>query len=268
MDFPLDLSSRIEHRIDHELFYDDSDQLSLLGMSPHASMTQSISETTGLPSPSDTSERTTRAAPPAPPAPSAATEALDAQLLDTSASVSLPLPASHTSELASSTSDTPELSTDKSEDGQFLSQGTSDAGALVSRPPFEAVRIRALTSGPGPFVGLHHRVPIDLACAQSFARVRAKNEPSSLDLLFLGACGRPRRAPAIVPTHSLRPPTILGTGYNAPSSAGARSHVLRCCAYARILHVQLGSRASSIINTNHYTFVGLVRYIDACRYQP
>jgi len=178
MDFPLDLSSRIEHRIDHELFYDDSDQLSLPGMSPHASMTQSISETTGLPSPSDATERTTRPAPPAAPRPPEMSEALNAQLLDTSASMSLPLPAANTSDLASSVSGTPELSTDKSEDGQFLTQGASDAGAFVSRASLDTVCICSLTSGTGSFVGIDHRVPIDFACAELVARRDTFKKPT------------------------------------------------------------------------------------------
>ncbi|WFD22741.1 hypothetical protein MEQU1_001418 [Malassezia equina] len=166
-------------------------------------MTQSISETTGLPSPSDTSEQTTRAAPPAPPAPlalSAATEALDAQLLDTSASVSVPLPASHASELASSMSDTPELSTDKSEDGQFLSQGTSDAGALVSRPPFDADLDHSsvsITESPST------------SRARSLSPVSAQKSslPPSISFSSAPADDRAARLPSSPPARSNPPPS-------------------------------------------------------------
>lgn len=54
-------------------------------------------------------------------------------MLDTSNSISLPLPTSAASDLTSSVSSANEPSVDKSDDGQFLAQGASDAGALVSR---------------------------------------------------------------------------------------------------------------------------------------
>ena len=48
MNISFDLSSKIENRIDQELFQDDSDDLSLPGMSRRASMTHSTSDVTGL----------------------------------------------------------------------------------------------------------------------------------------------------------------------------------------------------------------------------
>ncbi|WFD25836.1 hypothetical protein MNAN1_000802 [Malassezia nana] len=107
-------------------------------MSPHASL---LSDATGLPSPPHVSQPTARPAPdpapdhepgPAPaPAPLVPPEA-EAPILDTSNSLSLPLP-TFASDLTSSVSSANEPSVDKSDDGQFLAQGASDAGALVSR---------------------------------------------------------------------------------------------------------------------------------------
>jgi len=48
MNISFDLSSKIENRIDQELFQNDSDDLSLPGMSRRASMTHSTSDLTGL----------------------------------------------------------------------------------------------------------------------------------------------------------------------------------------------------------------------------
>ena len=48
MDITFDLSSKLENRIDHELFQDDSEDFPIPGMSRRASMTQSMSEMSGL----------------------------------------------------------------------------------------------------------------------------------------------------------------------------------------------------------------------------
>lgn len=62
MDITFDLSSKLEDKIDHELFQDDSEDFPLPGMSRRASVTQSISDMSGLMQPAassmhDTSEK-------------------------------------------------------------------------------------------------------------------------------------------------------------------------------------------------------------------
>ena len=54
MDITFDLSSKLENRIDHELFQDDSEDFPIPGMSRRASMTQSMSEMSGLMQPPTT----------------------------------------------------------------------------------------------------------------------------------------------------------------------------------------------------------------------